>query len=192
MWANANDAMTVPRELLYDARLNMLLVMPIPEIKQLRDPSPLAVLGSSHLQPGVPLLLPASAAADVEIWFERPTVALTLSVIVGNATTFTLNFTAASYVGVNCTIQWRGDGAWRFDSHVPMLSSDESFSVRMLIDVPIIEFVFQGGRAVMTIPVPTNATSEVSHVEMHASVLGAKLLNATAWSMKSIRTKSQE
>ena len=73
-----------------------------------------------------------------------------------------------------------------------MLPSDESFSVRMLIDVPIIEFVFQGGRAVMTIPVPTNATSEVSHVEMHASVLGAKLLNATAWSMKSIRTKSQE
>ena len=74
-----------------------------------------------------------------------------------------------------------------YKDSVPMLPSDEAVSFRVFIDTNVCEVYFMGGRAAMTVQIPTGSYG----VEVVASPR-ARLLNATSWQMGSIWATKEE
>eukprot|EP01045_Picozoa_sp_COSAG04_P006820 COSAG04_NODE_342_length_16268_cov_11.873214_19_plen_151_part_00 len=127
-----------------------------------------------------------SSACDIEVTFARPTAATTLAVRVQGGT-FTVEYVPGSSVNVSFvnSTSLLGDGdddGSNFPTDVlPMLATDTTISLRILLDADIAEAYFQRGRVAMTVEIPRSRYT--------AKVLAspsARLINASSWQMGSI------
>ena len=179
-WAQQGySSMTVARHLTYDPRTHMVNSFPVPELAQLRTRT-LGTIAAAT----TPTDLPVSSACDIEVTFARPTAATTLAVRVQGGT-FTVEYVPGSSVNVSfvnsTSLLGDGDGSNFPTDVLPMLATDTTVSLRILLDADIAEAYFQRGRVAMTVEIPRSRYT--------AKVLAsptARLINASSWQMGSI------
>ena len=81
-----NGIQTIPREVTYDPRIGKVVYAPAREMRALRSASPTGALGRTPLAAGTPVALTArGTAVDIEVVFERPAAATTLTLVLAGS-----------------------------------------------------------------------------------------------------------
>ena len=156
VWAKGaaapHGAQTVPREVTFDPRTGRLNYLPVRELVSLRSAAPVGSAGRTVLGggsgsgAGPRAAVAAGPASDTEMTFERPAAAATIEIAIGNGTS---NFTSVF-------LEYDGHGSGSVYATggqklpFPVLPSDSSFAVRVLVDKSLGEAYVLGGRAALT------------------------------------------
>lgn len=169
VWATVtNGAQTVPREMTYDPRCNRVLFNPVEEIAALRSAQPLDSVPQTTISGTTSAAITASAASDLEVHFARPSANATVALNLWNTSAVAIDYVhgAASVVVA----------AGGHSYSMPVLATDETLSIRLLIDTNLGEAYFNGGRVALTFKTGTvgvpafnvGITSTGSDVPAHA------------------------
>jgi hypothetical protein len=200
------------REVIYDERAQAVVTPPLRELKQLRTPQPLAVLGRMRLAAGTrrPILL-AGADSDRSVgrqlevlaFFERSSAQVaghTFGVGVlessrTNQTTdafFTTGASNASSVKLSVDASRSGFLSSRCGSRLPpsrvagnvkLLPDEHLLQLHVFLDRSVVEAFAMGGRGAATVSVRPNASATGLSVFSGGEVM---LHNLTAWGVRSI------
>ena len=196
-----SSAHTLPREITWNAELQQLVFSPLAEQEKLRG-SVIGQLKAQSLLVNKSLSLGAGNQSEISVSFQRPAMAVTLSVTVmaggGDETgvTFTIDYvppssaadeSGASVVQVACPSARAGDS-------LKLSPSDKTLDVRIFVDNVMSEAYFMGGRVAMTVPsfMPKNLPAAGPGMSVSANRAGASLVSATAWAVESIWVSKEE
>ena len=146
MWVWAlvrSGAHTVPREMKFDPRIGRIVYNPVEEMLSLRSTAPIDMLMKQTITSSdAPLTFTGGNAIDVEIVWDLPTVSVSLEVSIGD------NKIIMEYINNTNTMKVQLGN--NHNDVVPIISSDTQLTLRLMVDVAIIEAYFQDGRVVMT------------------------------------------
>ena len=189
---------TLAREVTWHPELSQLVFAPLAEQEQLRS----AVLGQLKPQPlnasqPLSLGLPSGTGrqAELAVSFQRPSVAVTLSVrVMAGTASPGVDFTVEYVPGKNvATVSSVGAGRTVADT-LALSPSDKTIDLRVFVDNVMAEAYFMGGRVAMTVAAPSHSLCPDGRCGMYvtASQAGATLASATAWGVKSIWVSPEE
>jgi len=186
-WATVPPAstQTLPREVTWHPELQQLVYSPVEEQDSLRG----AVLGKLQkkvlLNEAVSMNLPEKAGrqSEIELSFERPSVAVRLSVhvMVGaqNGSEFFIDYKPNN----NTEILKVQVGSGGTTDTLSLLPSDKTIDLKLYVDNTFTEAFWMGGRVAMTIV--TKSSGGKDDVSIGASASGV-IFSATAWEVGSI------
>jgi beta-fructofuranosidase len=196
-----HGALTMPREITYDAELNQLIFSPLPEQASLRSGT-LASCGSKpvHAQPAVPLGRWNSSQFEIEAVFDLPSSDAMFGVQLGVDVT---DVTDAP-IGTFFFVDFRVSGLTTIGSNsfgptgkqpggtqsMQIAKSDTQVRLQIFVDGDVTEYYAQGGRAVVT-----NTANTAGNIVASIKVLSGgsiNLVHAQAWSVGSIWTSPAE
>ena len=182
-WTSARTAMTIVREIGYDAELKQLLAVPVAELAGLRGariddgkPPPKALAPKQRLvvASGAP-----ARSADLEMSFAVPSGdwQASVSALDGSAT-----LTLSGKAGLRA-VQARLPGM-KAPYEFALKPGEATIAVRVLADKVIAEFFVQGGRAVGTFGLPAGVAAANATLAVTSEVGELALASVTAWTMK--------
>eukprot|EP01043_Picozoa_sp_COSAG02_P008512 COSAG02_NODE_274_length_26244_cov_36.943507_10_plen_264_part_00 len=163
---------SLPRDLTYDPRLQLIVQSPVHELRELRSGTPVASIGETSVKSWQELPLfnqAAGNASDAMVTFQLPK-GLTLTGMFGVATMGIVpadgtegNLSACSngvFVGVNYTAPTaaqRAAGKYNVTTTVNgkngqlwLLTNETEVTVEIFTDISVVEVYWQGGRSVTT------------------------------------------
>jgi len=173
---------TLPRSLTYHPGIKRIVFSPAEELVTLRT-GPIGQLKKTDLSPGTKVPIAVSDATDLELFFEIPINATTLSVTIGNAVV-ELDFVPSPGSDPYSVLVHAGGAT----EDLWLLPDDSVLAMRIFLDGNVGETYWQGGRVVITFP----ATTTTKSATIQSIKADAKLINATAFGMRSIYTTPDE
>ena len=219
--APPTNALTLPRVVTYDKDLEQLNFSPLPELAELRlDPplqgvdTPTALDAPLVISKSWPV--DARSQCEMEATFAMPSAATNLSLTLrspssiggmtaGSGTRFVIEYTPPPAEGLAHTVivtaepaittagaaRGAAAAARRWSMPMRLLPRDTELRVRLYVDHTLAEAYWLDGRAVMSVPISSEASSGGPQFEIGASGHG-ELLRLQAWRLGSIWVESDD
>jgi sucrose-6-phosphate hydrolase SacC (GH32 family) len=164
---------SLPRELTYDPRFQLIVQTPVDELRELRSDAPVASIDETSVKPGQELPLYNKAAgnsSDAMVTFQLPKGlnltrgmfgVATMGIVPADGTVGNLSACSNGiFVGVNYTAPTatqRAAGKYNVTTTVNgktgqlwLLTNESEVTVEIFTDISVVEVYWQGGRSVTT------------------------------------------
>lgn len=172
---------TVPRHMTYHPGIKQIVYTPVEEMMALHT-STLDAKNNTPVDEN-PVMIKSGDAADIELTFKTPVQNTTISVQLGGGAVYFDYVVAppeasASMTPWKCNVGFAG-----FGDTVPLLSDDDTISIRIFLDNNVGEVYFMEGRVALTFP-----TTTVDSVNVTAKGSAITMVSATSFAMGDIHT----